>query len=292
MGHNQFQLVHRLRRNRRHGLEHGNDADFQADGPAAITVNGAQSVGNITFDGSGYNVGGGTLTLTGGNITANRDATIASALGGRAGLTKLGGGALALYGNSTYSGATQVNGGTLQLGVDNALPAGTAVYVNNAGSNLDLAGNAQSVVTLYINNGATMTQSSGSLTASNGAYNTVFQLGDTSGNAANYGNYNMAGGALTMLGLTKTLLYNGTFTQTGGLVAVQGYLCLGSTYPSAAGGVGAYAISGGSLNVGAAGGDISLCDGTAASASSPSAAAAWSTPRTSASPTATPPPAR
>ena len=68
------------------------DADFAA-GSGVVTVNSAQSVGNITFDtgSSGYTVTGSTLTLTGGNITANQNATINSVLTGSNGLTQLGG---------------------------------------------------------------------------------------------------------------------------------------------------------------------------------------------------------
>ena len=39
----------------------GNDADFYAGGTSTITVSGTQSVGNITFDGSGYTFSGGGL---------------------------------------------------------------------------------------------------------------------------------------------------------------------------------------------------------------------------------------
>ena len=62
----------------------GSDADFWANGTSAITVSGSQSVGNITFDGTGYTLAGGTLALTGGAITANQNATIGAVLAGGA----------------------------------------------------------------------------------------------------------------------------------------------------------------------------------------------------------------
>ena len=49
-------------------------------------------------------------------ITANANGTINSALGGSAGLTKTGSGALTLTGSNTYSGATTISAGTLQVG--------------------------------------------------------------------------------------------------------------------------------------------------------------------------------
>ena len=89
----------------------GNDADFYTNGTSTVTVNGNQTVGNITFDGSGYTVTGGTLTMTGGTVAANQDATIGSVIIGPGSLTKVGSGTLTLSGTSsnTYSGDTNVS---------------------------------------------------------------------------------------------------------------------------------------------------------------------------------------
>ena len=92
-----------------------NDADFYTSGTSAVTVSGSISVHNITFDGSGYTLSGGTLSLTG-SITTNQSATIGSILGGTNGLTKAGAGALILTGANTYSGQTTISVGTLQVG--------------------------------------------------------------------------------------------------------------------------------------------------------------------------------
>ena len=93
-----------------------NDADFYASGTSTVTVSGAQTVGNITFDGSGYTLSGGTLNLAGGTITANQNATIGSFIGGTTALTKAGAGVLILTGADTYSGLTTISAGTLQVG--------------------------------------------------------------------------------------------------------------------------------------------------------------------------------
>jgi autotransporter-associated beta strand protein len=70
------------------------------------------------------------------DVDSGIDATIAAAITGSAGLTKLGGGRLVLAGTNTYSGTTEVTAGTLDLtagaslagGVDNSatfISAGT-----------------------------------------------------------------------------------------------------------------------------------------------------------------------
>jgi autotransporter-associated beta strand protein len=57
--------------------------------------------------------GGGTLDTNGNN------ATLAGAIGGAGGLTKVGAGTMTLSGASTYLGGTTVNAGTLQAGAAN-----------------------------------------------------------------------------------------------------------------------------------------------------------------------------
>ena len=91
-----------------------NDADFLAGGTSTVMVNGAQSVGNITFDGSGYTVIGGALTASGA-ITTNQNAAIGCTLGGGAGLLKSGSATLTLIGSQAYGGPTTVANGTLLL---------------------------------------------------------------------------------------------------------------------------------------------------------------------------------
>jgi len=65
-------------------------------------------------------------------------------------LVKEGAGTQVLAGNNTYHGATNVNNGTLQLGTDDALPAGTELTLGTAATSglLDLAGYSQTVAGL------------------------------------------------------------------------------------------------------------------------------------------------
>lgn len=91
-----------------------------------VTLDGAQTVGSMTFGDQGnahgcmLNTGtGGPLTLAGSNscvITViNQTNTIGLVLAGTNTLTVTGGGALALTNDNTYSGGTLVNSGTLLL---------------------------------------------------------------------------------------------------------------------------------------------------------------------------------
>nr|WP_254200430.1 autotransporter outer membrane beta-barrel domain-containing protein [Lysobacter sp. MMG2] len=103
-----------------------------------------------------FNLGGGTVQVAGTALTTDVNVTLlagsassidtnglgatwSGVLSGPGGLTKGGAGTLALMAVNTYAGPTAINAGTLQLGVDGALPTGTALVVNSGGT-LDMAG--------------------------------------------------------------------------------------------------------------------------------------------------------
>jgi fibronectin-binding autotransporter adhesin len=96
-----------------------NDAQFTGSGvgPITITQVGGVSANLLNFSANGYSVGGAedlTLTGTAGvSVSSGFAATIGANIAGSAGLTKSGGGDLTINGNSTYSGTTTVNDGTL-----------------------------------------------------------------------------------------------------------------------------------------------------------------------------------
>ena len=94
----------------------GSNADFLANGASTVSVNGNQSVGGITFDGTGYTLGGtGTLSLSG-SVTANQIATIGCILGGSNGFIKGGVGQVtwSSTGNA-ITGTMEVTAGTLNV---------------------------------------------------------------------------------------------------------------------------------------------------------------------------------
>ena len=87
----------------------------------------------ITFDNSGYTLTGGSLTLGGGVNTGPYNATINSTIAGLNGLWKRGSGTLTLGGANTFSGYTNITGGTLTLANVNALAGSTLDYNSYGG---------------------------------------------------------------------------------------------------------------------------------------------------------------
>ena len=168
------------------------------DDQAALTYAGVISGG-----GSVAQIGGGTLILTGqnnytggtdieggtlqlgdgaadgslvGDITDNATLvfndqsalTYASVISGSGSLTKTGSGTLILTGVNTYSGSTNVNGGTLELAGPvnvSALSAGATVNINDGGTLLadtnNCFGAGSSQPPIVINSGGCMTTADG-----------------------------------------------------------------------------------------------------------------------------------
>jgi autotransporter-associated beta strand protein len=161
------------------GINNGGNSTFNFNGG---TLQAAASIGSLVAVTNAYVLaGGGTIDTQGYN------ATIGQALldgGGGGGLTKIGDGDLVLTGQSTFTGGTTVNGGTLTLQHNQGytLAASTSVTVNN-GATLQLArtnplGYTTSVPTININGGT--------LTATSGNFN-----------VAHINNVNMQGGVWT-----------------------------------------------------------------------------------------------
>ena len=163
--------------------------------------------------------------IVGGNIIGTGSLTIAA-------------GPVTLAGSSSYTGGTNVSGGTLQLGVNQALPSATVVTLN--GGTLILNGHSNSVSQFIVNNAA-MSQSNGALTVTTNADGAV-QLG---GIVSSTASYTMSGGSLTVTAgpLDVGWYGSGAFKQTGGLVTTNNYLILGRQ----TGSVGVYNISGGTV---------------------------------------------
>jgi autotransporter-associated beta strand protein len=138
-----------------------NHALFGATGVGTVTLAAAMTAQSITFNNAGYTLTGGSLTLTGTSaITNNANATIVSPITSGA-LNKYGTGTLTLSGNSTFSGGTTVNAGTLQLTansgncpVTGALTVNPGATVTTTGDGTGLGWNGgQRVTTLNINGG-------------------------------------------------------------------------------------------------------------------------------------------
>jgi fibronectin-binding autotransporter adhesin len=123
----------------------GNDAVFGGTGES-ITLSSAVTAHNLTFDVTGYSIAPlpttNVLTLNGTTPTISvtnlaDTATISAIIGGSAGLTKAGAGTLVLTAANTYSGDTNISGGTLRIGTGGSLKNSTNVTIA-AGATLNL----------------------------------------------------------------------------------------------------------------------------------------------------------
>ena len=129
----------------------GNSATFGgSDGTYTITISGTQNVDSITFLNGVYTLSGGTAvnlgTKTAVNVATGKSAVISTPITGSAGITLYGGGTLTLGGNNTYTGATTISNGTLQLSTNERIPNSSAIVLTNlAASIFNLAGYTETV---------------------------------------------------------------------------------------------------------------------------------------------------
>ncbi len=194
---------------------------------AALDLNGInQTVASLTgVAGTNIYLGGGTLTV--GDSTpsttfagAISDAGGAGALTGGS-LTKIGSGMLTLSAANNYSGATNVNAGTLALSGTANLGSSTSA-LNLGGGTLNLGTTSQTVGAVSISAAPATgnTIQNGSLTA------TSYAASNATGNAIVTANLLGTGAALTKSG-AGTLTLSGTNGFTGGLT-------LGGAHPDTA----------------------------------------------------------
>jgi autotransporter-associated beta strand protein len=118
-------------------------------GSGTTTLLGANSYGATNISAGTLQIGNGGTTGTlgtgavvnNGTLKLNRSTTlaIANAISGTGGITQLGSGTSTLSGNNTYTGATNVNAGTLQAGSLTAFGNGDLVTVSS-GATVDVAG--------------------------------------------------------------------------------------------------------------------------------------------------------
>jgi len=110
----------------------GSDAVFAGTGET-VTVTGTVIPASITFNSAGYNITGGSISLTAPTtINANAAATITSVISGSGmSVVKTAASTLTLAGTNTYSAGTTVSNGTLTLSGIASAGAGT-VTLNDA----------------------------------------------------------------------------------------------------------------------------------------------------------------
>lgn len=231
-------------------------------GTLAYGANNALSSGAVTVNGGTLAIGNftdtvGAVTLTSGAITggagvltgtayAVQAGTISAILGGAGALTKTTAGTVTLSGANTYTGATTVSAGTLQLGAAGAIADTNAVTVTTPGT-FDLNGFNETIGSLAGTGSVTL--GSGTLAAGANNTSTAFS-GVISGT-----------GGLTKTG-AGTLTLSGTNTYTGPTTINQGTLSVGTIgNGGVAGNLGAASAAAGNLVFG--GGTLQYTGATA-----------------------------
>ena len=208
-------------------------------GSTALSVdclaNGGQASGIGASSNASTNLlfNNGALNYTGASVTIDRGFQLTASVGaigvadpsavltmtgqavGAGQLRKDGPGTLVLTGNNTYSGNTNITGGTLRAGSASAFGSGAIILQNNAGATLDL--NGFNLTTLYVNGGGT---TGGNISLSGGGTLTL----TNPGGSTSFGGVITGNGNLTLnSALTETLTncnssYTGVTTINAGVI--------------------------------------------------------------------------
>ncbi|HVU36367.1 MAG TPA: autotransporter-associated beta strand repeat-containing protein [Opitutaceae bacterium] len=192
-------------------------------GTGAVNVIGDVTLTGANSYGGGTNVGAsGHLTIGDGGVvpgnisdlgtvTFNQtgNLTYANVISGTGGLEQNGAGVLTLTGANSYSGPTSISVGTLKIGSDNALPAGSPLTLQGA---LDVAANQTlQQITAY---------SSGTVTIEPTATLTLFPAAG----GMNFGSNIQGTGNLVINAPGTSVGYNGTNSLTGTTTVKAGTL--------------------------------------------------------------------
>ncbi len=192
-----------------------------------FTTLGNFGTGNVTLDGGGVQwAAGNTIDIStrlsaidsnGGTFDTNgNNVTLATAISGTGGITKVGNGTLTLSGINTYGGATAINGGTLALSGNGSIASSSGVNLAAAGATFDIAGSTgnQTIQDLSGGAGSIVTLGANSLTVGSMWNMTTFDgvIGGTGGLIKQrYG---------TLI-LTGANTYTGGTTITGGTLKIS-----------------------------------------------------------------------
>jgi autotransporter-associated beta strand protein len=201
-----------------------NDADTQTFN-STVTLRADQTwtaaSGGLTF--TNINLGhapglgnsGFTLTFSGSNNTTV-SGVIADPYNKAGSLIKTGTGTLTLSGANTYTGATTISAGTLQLGANNVLADATAVTVAS-GATLNLNNYTETIGAL--SGAGIVTLGSGTLTVGSGNASSTFSGSFTSGDT---GTFAKTGTGTLTFGAGMNLSA-GTLVLSGGRLNLGGF---------------------------------------------------------------------
>ena len=159
-----------------------------------------QTFSAINGTGGQIALGSGTLTVNG---TANSD--YSGVINGTGGMTKAGSGTVTLHGSNTYTGATNISGGTIALSGSGSIAASSGV-VDDGTLDISATTSGASIATLS-GSGNVVTGAAQSLTLSNAA-------GVFGGNISGAGGLTVSAGAETLSGANT---YTGATTIASGV---------------------------------------------------------------------------
>lgn len=195
--------------------EFSGTSNFNFDG-GILKAGGGSTTFMTGLDSAVVKVGGAKIDSNGFNIAIGQPLIHDNALGGTldGGLIKSGAGILTLNGASTFTGPTNVDGGTLLIGTGGSLVSG--VFINN-GSTVGGTGSITGSLTLSAGSGLTVDPSGPSLAVSGGvniAGPTSISFTGPAMNGTTYDILNYSGGSLTgfanLTASSRLLLTNNT----------------------------------------------------------------------------------
>ena len=223
-------------------------------GVTLTLANGDLDLGDINH----WVKGGGSVTPGGSTLTINRDisagfsylanstdvavngATIVDNGGGAVGVRKTGGGKLRLQSANTYTGATTISQGSIEVGNGNGLGASTAaVTLNDAGTSFFSTA-------LYVRTGVTLSRNI--MVANLGAASSTSTLGSLEAGTGTFsGTVTLDKSAGMDIAAGSAVTFSGVISGVGGLTKVgagTASLSGGNTY------TGATTVNGGTLDLG------------------------------------------
>ncbi|HAD12874.1 MAG TPA: hypothetical protein DCF33_10615, partial [Saprospirales bacterium] len=182
-------------------------------------VFGALSIGNGGTTGSIPSTSIGLLDATA-QLVFNRsdNITYSAVISGSGSVTKQGAGTLTLTNANTYTGATTISAGTLQLGTASERISNSSALTVNAGATFDLNGFSESVASLA---------GAGTVTSNVAGAVTVAHVGNTNTTFSGVIQNGSGTVALTKAG-TGTLTLTGANTYTGNTSISAGTLSIGN----------------------------------------------------------------
>lgn len=186
-----------------------------ATGVASIDANGNLTGVTITNPGTGYTSTPNVALIGGGGAGAGiGSVSLTTNISG--GLTFTGAGTTTLSGANTYTGLTSINSGTVALGASNVFATG-GVTINGAAAILSLGANSDSVGTVTLDGGGSIT-GTGTLSSTSSFEVKSGSAAAPLGGAAAALNKSTAG----TVSLSGTSTYTGATNVTGGTLTLTG----------------------------------------------------------------------